>query len=43
MIFVGVAEFVDACLEMVYAAGPSSGGQASDQLMRVAGKDVIRS
>ena len=28
---VGVAKFVDACLEMVYAAGPSSVGQASDQ------------
>ena len=28
---VGVAKFIDACLELVYAAGPSSGGQASDQ------------
>ena len=28
---VGVAKVIDACLEMVSVAGPSSGGQASDQ------------
>jgi len=28
---VGVAKFVDACMEMMYTAGPSAGGQASDQ------------
>ena len=28
---VGVAKFIDECLEIVYSAGPLNGGQASDQ------------
>lgn len=27
----GVAKFIDECLEIVYSAGPLNGGQASDQ------------